>query len=208
MPVIAIDSFALSTKMLDRDGRGQFAVRAIAHQLQIFVAHSEQPIESAQEAPLFILNLKTRQRQRLAPQQRFHLLKMVPVDVIIAERVDKIAHLQPAHVREHVRQEGVGADVEGHSEESVSRALVELAMKYALPFNLELEESVAGRKVNAVALARIPTRDYQPTRVRVSFNFCDETRYLIHAVAPGVMAAEGAPQITVDGAEVSDLSAE
>jgi len=42
---------------------------------------------------------------------------MIPVDVVIAERVDELAGFEFARVREHVRQERVGTDVERHAEQ-------------------------------------------------------------------------------------------
>ena len=43
-----------------------------------------------------------RQRKWLARQQFLDLFKMVLVDVVIAERVNKLADFQPANVRDHV----------------------------------------------------------------------------------------------------------
>lgn len=73
---------------------------------------------------------------------------------------------------------------------------------------LELEECVAGREVNVVRDARVPSRDDESARVRVPLNLTHEPRELINAVALGVMSAEASPEVTVDGAEVALLAAE
>src|SRR5215204_2391495 len=128
---------------------------------------------------------------------------MVAVDVQVAEGVDELARFEPADVREHVRQERVGADVEGDAEEGVGRTLVELAVERAAALDLELEERVARRQINLVRDARVPARDDEAARVRVTPNLIHEPRDLIHAVALRVMTAERAPEVAVDGAEVS-----
>src|SRR5215210_5313893 len=94
--------------------------------------------------------LKARQRQWLTREEFFDLRKVVLVDVQVAEGVDELAHFEPADVREHVREQRVGADVEGDAEEGVGRALVELAVERAAALDLELKERVARREVNRV----------------------------------------------------------
>lgn len=69
--------------------------------------------------------------------------------------------------------------------------------------DLELEERVTRRQIDFVRDARIPTRDDEAARVRGLADPFDEARDLIHAVARRVMAAEGTPEVAVDGAEVA-----
>ena len=61
----------------------------------------------------------------------------------VAERVDEFAGLQAGHLRHHHRQQRIGGDVEGHAEEDVGGALVELAGEPPLR-DIELEEAMAG----------------------------------------------------------------
>lgn len=101
--------------MLDGDGRLNLAVRLVADEVQVLVAEGEQAFEAAQ---LFVVvaDLQARQRQRLAREQFFDLREVVLVDVQVAEGVYELARLKAADVGEHVREQGVGADVEGDAE--------------------------------------------------------------------------------------------
>src|ERR1041384_6554507 len=76
-------------------------------------------------------------------------------------------------------------------------------MEHTLLFDLELKNRVTRRQVNFVGDARIPTRDEQPPRVWVTFDLFDESCDLIDAVARRIMPAERAPEITIDGAEIT-----
>src|SRR6267154_825173 len=99
--------------------------------------------------------------------------------VIIAECVDKLAHLQPAHVRDQMSQQGIRADVERDAEESIRRALIKLAMEQRggnLPvsegsrlLNLELKQRMTRREVDIIAFARIPAADNQTPRILITF---------------------------------------
>jgi hypothetical protein len=52
---------------------------------------------------------------------------VVAVDVAVAAGPDEVADVQVALLRQHVRQQRVAGDVEGHAQEDVGAALVELA---------------------------------------------------------------------------------
>ena len=47
------------------------------------------------------------------------LLQMVQVEVGVARGVYELASLEPRHLRHHHQQQGIGRNVERHSEESV-----------------------------------------------------------------------------------------
>jgi len=66
----------------------------------------------------------------------------------VAEAVDEFAGLQTGNLGDHQGQEGVAGDIEGHAEEDVSRALVELAAELAVG-DVELEQAVAGGEGHA-----------------------------------------------------------
>jgi hypothetical protein len=57
---------------------------------------------------------------------------MVLVKVRIAKRMHEIAGLQARDLRHHHGQQRIGGDVEGHAQEDVGRALVELAGELAV----------------------------------------------------------------------------
>src|SRR2546423_10025956 len=168
----------------------------------MFVAEREQAFEAAQH-PVLVADFEPGQRQRLAREKLLDLREMILVDVQVAERVYELAHVQLADVRDHVRQERVRRDVEGHAEEGVRRTPVKLAMKSATALDLKLKDGVARRKVYVVGDARVPARDDEAARVRVVPNLAYEARDLVNAVARGVVAAVRAPEVAVHGAEVA-----
>ena len=73
-----------------------------------------------------------------AAELQFHLLEVVAVDVAVAARPDEVTHVQVTLLRHHVGQQGVAGDVEGHAQEDVGTALVELAAQLAVR-DVELE---------------------------------------------------------------------
>ena len=96
-----------------------------------------------------------RQWQRLARELELDLIEMVEIDVGVTESMDKRARLKACDLCHHHDQKRVRGDVERHSEESVSTALVKLERELAVG-NIELEETVAGRKPHLVDLRHVP----------------------------------------------------
>src|SRR2546423_5306703 len=173
---------------LDSDGRFDLAVRLVADEVEVLEAEGEQSFQSSQH-PVLIPDFESRQRQRLAREKLLDLREMILVDVQVAERVYELAHIQLADVRDHVRQQRVGRDVEGHAEEGVGRALVELAMKNATALDFKLKDGVARREVYVVGDARGPARDDEAARGRVVANLAYEACHLVNPVARGGVAA-------------------
>ena len=73
-----------------------------------------------------------------------HLIQMVEIEVAIPACPDEIARFEAGDLGHHVCQQGIGGDVEGHAEERVGAALVELAGQLPIR-DVELEQTVAGR---------------------------------------------------------------
>ncbi len=92
---------------------------------------------------------------------------MVFVNVIIAERVNKVADTQFTYMGHHMHQQRIRTDVERHPKERVRGALVQLAMQNAPALDLKLKQRMTGRQVNVVSLPRVPTRNDQSSRVWV-----------------------------------------
>ena len=95
-------------------------VRLIPDQLEVFVGKIEDRADIG-------IDFKPRQRARRAGQLQVGLLQVVEVEVRIAEGVYEVAGFQACHLRHHQGQCSVACDVEGHAEEHVGRALIELA---------------------------------------------------------------------------------
>ena len=120
----------------------------------------------------------------------FDLIEVVEVDVGIAEGVDEHACPEPRHLGDHLREQGVGSDVERHAEEEVGRALVELAREPVRAFvfgtgDMELEEAVAGGQRHLVELCGVPRGDDVASGVGVGFDAFDEFGDLVEGRAIG-----------------------
>ena len=128
------------------------------------------------------------------------LLEVVEVEVGVAQRVDKLARLKAANLRNKVREKCVGGDIEGYTQEGVGATLIELTGEFALG-HIELEEHVAGGQSHTLHVGNIPSRDNHTPRVGVLFYGAD---YLLNLVdgAP-VGCAPTAPLCAVDTAEVA-----
>ena len=66
---------------------------------------------------------------RLPPELQIGLLQMIEVQMAVAARPDELSDLKIALLREHVREQSVGGDIEGHAEQRIGAALVQLAGK-------------------------------------------------------------------------------
>ena len=125
---------------------------------------------------------------------------MVGIEVGIAEGVDETARLEAGHLRHHQGEEGVGGDVERHTEEHVGTALVQLARQLAVA-DVELEHHVARRQRHLLNLAHIPRTDDEPARVGI---FLYIIEYLRNLVNGGVVSAgPRTPLLAVNGTEVA-----
>ena len=113
---------------------------------------------------------------------------------------------------DHLREQRVAGDVEGHAEEHVAAALVELTRELAI-LHVELEERVAGRERDLVGLARIPPRHEEAAAARVGPDLLQQASDLIDAilrVAPvgEARGAEVAPLMAVHRPEIARAPAE
>ncbi len=125
---------------------------------------------------------------------------MIAIKVHIAEGVDELAVFQPANLRHHHGEEGVGGNVEGHAEEDVGAALVKLAGEFAVG-NVELKEGVARAKGHLGEVAHIPGRYDEAAAVGVALDFFN---YVPDLVVRGAICARPAtPLVAVNGAEVA-----
>ena len=89
-----------------------------------------------------------RQRERHARELLVDLFEVIRIEVTVAAGPDELAHFEVALLREHVREQRIGGDVERHAEENVGAALVELATQ-PLVRHVELEERVTGHAASS-----------------------------------------------------------
>src|SRR5262245_29647185 len=101
---------------------------------------------------------QSRELARRATELLSGLVQVIAIEVGIAERVDELARLQIGHLGDHLGQQGVGRDVERHTEEDVARALVELAGQPPLGA-AEPDQRMAWRQRHPVQIGDVPRAD-------------------------------------------------
>ena len=173
-------------------------VRVVADHLEVLDRVVEDALRLARD-------LQLRQRPRLSRQLQLDLLEVVRVDVHVTTRPDELADLQIALLCDHVDEQRVAGDVEGHAQEHVTASLVQLAGQLAVG-HVELEERVTGRQQHLVDLGGVPGRDDEASRVRVRLDLLDQVRDLVDGVAVG--AGPAAPLDAVDRAQVAEVHGE
>ena len=87
-----------------------------------------------------------------------HLREMVVVDVAVAAGPDEVAWLQIALLGQHMGEQRVAGNVEGHAQKNIGAALVKLAAQAPVG-HVELKERVAGHERHAVQISHIPGAD-------------------------------------------------
>ena len=106
------------------------------------------------------------QWSRVAAELFAHLLEVVGVDVCIAECVNELAGFKSCHLSHHHKQQGVGSNIEGYTEENVGTALVELERQPAVG-HIELEQRVAWRQIHHRQVGNVPRTHYYAARVGI-----------------------------------------
>ena len=127
---------------------------------------------------------------------------MIEVQVAVAAGPDELAGLEVALLREHVRQQRVAGDVEGHAEEDIGAALVELTGQPAVG-DVELEQRMAGLRLHPLELAHVPGADDDAARIRVAAQLLERHADLIDGAPVG--RQPGAPLLAVDRAQLAAL---
>ena len=132
---------------------------------------------------------------------------MVRIEVHVAEGMHEVAGLQPGHLRHHLRQQGVGGDIEGHAEEKIRRTLVELAGEARLavppPGDMELEQAVARRERHLRNIRRVPGGDDQAPRIGVAADLGEHFGDLVDDAAIRLLPAP--PLMTVNRPQLTLL---
>ena len=143
-----------------------------------------------------------RQGAALAGELQAGLLKVVGVEVEVAKRVNERAGLEAADLCDHEGEKRIGGDIEGHAEEEVGAALVELATEFAI-LDIELKQRMTWCKGHEVELGGVPCRNDKAAAVGIFFDVFDDARDLIDRGA--IRSAPVAPLGPIDAAEVAFL---
>src|SRR5262249_34867024 len=150
-------------------------MRVIADQLEVLVDEIEQGAHLR-------IELNARQRTRLPPELLVGLVEMVEIEVHVAEGVDQLARNELRHLRHHHGEQRIRGDVEGHTEEDIRRALIELAEELALR-HIELEQAMAGWERHLVELADVPGAHHVAAGIRVALQVFHDLRHLVDLAA-------------------------
>ena len=86
------------------------------------------------------------------------LLQVIEVEVAVAAAPDELARLKPGLLREHMGEERIGRDVEGHAQKYVSAALIELQVEFAAE-DADLPHRMAGGQRHGVEFGDVPPFD-------------------------------------------------
>src|SRR5215469_12984663 len=112
-PITRIDA-------LNRDWRFDRGMRVVTDEFEIF----ELEVVNVFDSPI---QFHSRQRPAIACKLFARLLQMIVVEMQIAKRVDEIARRKINRLGDHHREERVACDVERHTKEKITAALVKLA---------------------------------------------------------------------------------
>jgi len=155
----------------------------------------------------FALDVKCGVSKRFAAELQRHLFVVVAVNVAVATGPDEVAHIEVALLRHHVGEQGIAGNVERHTQEDVSAALVQLAAELGFfawvlcGGHVKLEERMAGHQCHLVELGHVPSAHDDAAAVGVAFERVDDLLNLVNMAAIGCGPA--APLHAVHGAEVT-----
>ena len=139
-----------------------------------------------------------------AAELQRHLFVVIAVNVAIAAGPDEVTHIQIALLGHHVCEQGVAGDVEGHAQENVGAALVQLAAQTATLTrvlgggDIKLEKRMARHQGHLVEFSHVPSTDDDAARVGVGLQGLDDFRNLVDVTA--IWGGPAAPLHAVDGA--------
>lgn len=185
------------------------------------------PVDAAAR---LLLDLEAGEVPRLARELLPQRVHVVDVDVRVAHDVRQAARHQVRGVCNHVRQQRVAGNVEGHAQAHVAGPLVELAVQVALGLlsvrgsavgrrrgrsrvgDVELGKHVAGRQGHLLQVGGVPGAHDDAAVVGVRAELMYDLGELVDALARVVgagvlvLGAKVAPLEAVDGAQVADLA--
>ncbi len=132
----------------------------IVHEIEILIDVVEDRCRTAAQAQLW-------QRVGRARELLIRLLEVIQVQVAVATGPDQFPGLQIALLREQVREQGIAGDVEGHPQEEIRTALIELAGEPAAG-HIELKERMAGHQAHLLELPDVPSVHDDASRIGVA----------------------------------------
>ncbi len=173
----------------DRHRGGNVRPGMVVQQGEVFIAESE-------EIAHLGIELHAGQAAGLPAELGLRLFQVVLVQVRVTKGVNEFPGLQVADLGHHHGQQGVRGDVERHSQEYISAALVELAGEFTGTGNVKLEKAVAGWKGHAPHIGHVPRADQDTPRIGALADLLEHEPDLIHGLPVG--AWPGTPLVSVN----------
>ena len=146
------------------------------------------------------IELQCGQRSGFARELLLDLVKMVDVEVSVAQSVDKLSDAQITNLCNHRCQKRVRRNIEWNAQEGVGTTLVELAREFAIG-HIELKKYVARGQSHTLNLAHIPRRHNHSTRIGVFLNSFYHLDNLVDN--PTVGSAPATPLRAIDIAQIA-----
>lgn len=136
----------------------------------------------------------------------FHLFNMIIIDMHITKSMNKFSGFQISYLCHHHRKECIRSNIEGNTEEYISRALIQLTRKLPIR-NIELKKRMAWWRrtirilYKSFYLSHIPPRNDISSRIRIIHDCIKGVCYLINRDT--VSSIPFAPLLSIDRSEVS-----
>lgn len=129
----------------------------------------------------FSKNFELWERSWFSLKLSFQRLNVVQVNMSISQSMYKITWLQAGDVRDHVGEQGIAGDVEGHAQAHVSRPLVQLAGQLPI-HHIELAEGMARGQRHQRKVFGIPGTHDDSSVIRVGFDGIDHLLQLVYSL--------------------------
>ena len=130
------------------------------------------------------------------------LLKVIVVQVGVAQGVNKDTWFEMADLGHHVGQECVRGNVERNAKKYVSTSLVELAIQFSIS-DMKLEKGMAWHQRHLIKFTNVPSRDNDSSAVWIGFDGFDGLLNLVNDSA--ILGFPFPPLLAIDRSEVSIL---
>ena len=103
---------------------------------------------------------------------------MIQIEVRVTCSVDKVTCLETRYLRHHLEQQCIAGNVERHTQESVSRALIQLERESSIS-HIELEDGMTWGQRHLINLSHIPGRNDHTARIGVCLQLIEHVLYLV-----------------------------
>lgn len=156
----------------------------VVFQLEVFIPEVRKLGDSR-------IQLHFGQWKRFPGELQSGLVQMVSVQMHVSEGMDEFMCDHAGDLRDHHGEQGIGGDIEGHTQKYVCTALVQLAAELTPGFafrqiggrRIKLEQAVAGAEGHFWKISYVPGIDDQPPGIGIAFELGDHFGDLVRRMA-------------------------